>query len=203
MGLSGGRFLMGLKHASSIPWLLLFLAIATGVLGSGCASGGKTAASMTPQRLAIAISALGSAVDPAEAQTLAYVAYDRAWELRKDYRVVQPPHLHNLLVNVGIRKRGVCYHWADDLAITLQYLGMRTLKVYECVAFPRSLRRHYSLVVCATGQSYEEGIVLDAWRLSGRIWWCPVKEDSYAWQPFREFLPPQEITSQTVNLLKQ
>jgi hypothetical protein len=34
-----------------------------------------------------------------------------------------------------------------------------------------------ALVVTARGQRFEDGIVLDAWRRAGRLWWSPVMKD--------------------------
>jgi hypothetical protein len=34
-------------------------------------------------------------------------------------------------------------------------------------------------VVTAKGQPFEEGIVLDAWRRSGKLYWALVKKDKY------------------------
>ncbi|HOC52079.1 MAG TPA: hypothetical protein PKI07_13410, partial [Verrucomicrobiota bacterium] len=42
-------------------------------------------------------------------------------------------------------------------------------------------REHSSVVLTAPGQPFEQGIVLDAWRRSGRLYWSGVKEDKYPW----------------------
>jgi hypothetical protein len=168
------------ERAKTYSYRLLIPLIA-GLL-AGCASGGKARVLMTPDALAAGIVALGPAVDPTEAKKIAALAYERASELGTEYRVVPPPQLHNALVHLGLRKRGVCWQWADDLEKTLFRLNLRTLALYECAAYPGSFRRHYALVVSPREQGYESGIVLDAWRGCGRVWWCPVKEDSYPWQ---------------------
>jgi hypothetical protein len=37
------------------------------------------------------------------------------------------------------------------------------------------------VVLTAPGQAFDQGIVLDAWRHSGRLCWSPVQEDKYPW----------------------
>jgi hypothetical protein len=37
-------------------------------------------------------------------------------------------------------------------------------------------------VVTAKGKDFFEGIVLDPWRDSGRLYWISVKEDKYHWE---------------------
>jgi hypothetical protein len=50
------------------------------------------------------------------------------------------------------------------------------------------LREHNSVVITATGQAFENGMVLDPWRNSGNLYWDLIKMDTYPWQE----LPPSE-----------
>ena len=49
------------------------------------------------------------------------------------------------------------------------------------VARLETRREHSSVVLTAPGQPFDEGIVLDAWRHSGRLYWGAVKTDKYPW----------------------
>jgi hypothetical protein len=40
------------------------------------------------------------------------------------------------------------------------------------------LDENNGLVVTARNQPFDDGIVLDGWRRAGRLFWCPLKEDS-------------------------
>lgn len=102
-------------------------------------------------------------------------------ELAREYRVVRPAIWHNVLVNWGVRKRGLCFQWADDLSARLESLHLRTLSVRRGVARLETRREHSSVVLAAPGQAFDQGIVLDAWRHSGRLYWSGVKEDKYPW----------------------
>jgi hypothetical protein len=111
----------------------------------------------------------------------AETAYSYSAELAKEYRVVRPAILHNVLVNLGVRQRGLCFQWADDLSAKLQSLQLRTLRLHRGVARLETRREHSSVVLTAAGQPFDEGIVLDAWRHSGRLYWGGVKQDHYPW----------------------
>src|SRR5438093_11035520 len=61
-------------------------------------------------------------VDPAEAELVSVTAHTTARKLAKDYRVVLNPEFTVFLVNVGMRKRGWCGHWAQDIGSILKEL---------------------------------------------------------------------------------
>src|SRR6476659_5353206 len=66
--------------------------------------------------------ALGDEVSPNEAALLADRAVRHADELRRAYRMVRPIELHNVLVNLGLRKRGLCYQCAEDMYVCVRDL---------------------------------------------------------------------------------
>ena len=65
--------------------------------------------------LANALTKLAPDVDPAEAEQISVTAHTTARRLAREYRVVLNPELTVFLVNVGMRKRGWCGHWAADI----------------------------------------------------------------------------------------
>lgn len=132
--------------------------------------------------LARQLSALSPGVAPAEARRLAVAAHAASAELATRYRPVGPPQLHNFLVNAGVKPRGLCHHWARDLGNGLAQLKLRTLVLRWGIARPGTLREHNAVVVTARGQRFHEGVVLDAWRRSGRLFFGAVATDKYPWQ---------------------
>lgn len=144
---------------------------------AGCA----TSAPTCPEPLAARLRSLGPAVAPAEAALAADTALSYSLQLAKEYRVVRPAILHNVLVNLGVRKRGLCFQWADDLSVKLQALNLRTLQLHRGVARLETRREHSSVVLTAPGQPFEQGVVLDAWRHSGHLYWGGVRTDKYPW----------------------
>ena len=132
---------------------------------------------------------LNGQVDLIEAGRVAETAVTYADDLVAEYNLVRPPALHNVLVRIGVRDRGLCYHWTEDLMKRLQSLELKTYQLYWGVAYRGSeLREHNSVVITAKGQTFEKGVVLDPWRNSGDLFWVPVEKDSYPWKQ----RPPEE-----------
>jgi hypothetical protein len=119
-----------------------------------------------------------------EAERLAQCAYVTSRQLAREYRVVFPPALNNILINTGGRKRGLCYHWTEDLMLQLDALKLETLELHWGEAFARTFSENNGVVVTAKGQPFGQGIVLDAWRYQGRLYWGPVRKDpeGYPWK---------------------
>jgi hypothetical protein len=124
---------------------------------------------------------LSTYVNPTEARLLAVTAYDYSLDLAEKYHAVKPAIFQNILVNTGFKERGLCFQWADDLTAKFESLNLQTLQLHRGVARLGKPREHSSVVVTAVGQSFDEGIVLDAWRHSGRLAWSGVKQDKYPW----------------------
>lgn len=127
--------------------------------------------------LASMLVSLSPTVSPPEAQQIETTAQNTSQRLVSEYRLAKPPWFHNLLVNLGLRERGLCYQFAEDLAADLKKLDLATLELRWGISRPGKWREHNVIVVTATNQPFEEGIVLDAWRNSGRLYWTPVKSD--------------------------
>jgi hypothetical protein len=133
-----------------------------------------------------ALSDLGPGVDPLEADLLAHTALQEARRLAEHYHLVRPPGLHNILVHMGFKRRGLCHHWADDLLSLFSVLHLRTLRCRWGIAFPTNvLLAHSAVVVTARGAPFRKGLVLDGWRHSGRLYWVAVEEDGYPWKEYR------------------
>ncbi len=140
-------------------------------------------------RLAAAIAALGPDVDREEAQRAARISYAHTHRLALQYQITDPPILHNTKVNMGLKPRGLCWHWARDMEDRLKEERFKTLDLHRAVANADNAFRleHSTAVVSARGASYEDGIALDPWRKGGRLTWVPVREDrAYNWEPRNE-----------------
>jgi len=174
---------------------LLFLSfILLGCAGTNYASHGESAHGVSPGlpgyqgqvvSLEQALTALSPDIDKREAEQLAKTAISYSLELSAEYRMLRPPVLHNMLVNLGFKERGLCIHWTEDLLKRLQGLGLKSLDLHWGIANHDILLRleHSSVVITARGQNFEEGLVLDSWRHSGELYWVLVRQDSYSWKP--------------------
>lgn len=134
-------------------------------------------------RLAQEVSSLGPGVDPEEAARLARISYDYARELRARYGVTDPPLVHNTKVNMGLRERGLCYQWADDIEARLRQEGFESLEFHRAIANSDTLLIDHSVVIVSRrGDTMFQGVVLDGWRDGGRLFWSKTLEDPrYDW----------------------
>ncbi|MHA3977983.1 hypothetical protein ACW9UR_09895 [Halovulum sp. GXIMD14794] len=126
---------------------------------------------------------LGPEVDPEEAQRAAQVAYQYTNVLAKEYEITDRPLVHNTKVNMGMKPRGLCYQWADDLEARMAKEGFRTLTLHRGIAnYDKTFRiEHSTLIVSRRGDGMFDGIVLDPWRKGGRLTWVGTDEDKYDW----------------------
>ncbi|THB78261.1 MAG: hypothetical protein D3926_13445 [Desulfobacteraceae bacterium] len=121
-----------------------------------------------------------------EARLMAKTAITYSRDLAGKYQIIRPPLLHNILVRMGLKERGLCYHFADDLMARMKTLELKDFKLRHGVAFEGSdIKEHNSLVVTPTGRPFSEGMVLDPWRNSGELYWATVEQDTYPWEERR------------------
>ena len=124
-----------------------------------------------------------------EARQVAETAITYSSYLAEVYELVRPAVLHNVLVRMSIKERGLCYHWTEDLMKQLKSLDLKTYQLHWAVAYRGSeLREHNTVVVTTGSEAFASGMVLDPWRNSGDLYWALVKADTYPW----EQLPPDE-----------
>jgi hypothetical protein len=169
----------------------IILIISLAIIGLGCAVSHNAVRedqgtiNAKAADLKAALVSLEKTIDEKEAALAAEAAVFYPLKLSDEYKLVRPPVLHNLLVNMGMKERGLCIHWTEDLLNRLKDLKLRSFDLYWGVAEAQSLLglQHSSVVITAKSRPFEEGIVLDAWRNSGELFWIRVKDDSYQWKP--------------------
>ncbi len=175
------------------------LAVALCLLGCASLPSPGPSSAKAKAELRARITGLSERVQEEEASRLAETAVDEAIHLARQYGAVRPAWFHNVLVNHGLRERGLCFQWANDLFEKLYPLGLVSLDLQLAVSYMDTPHEHNVIVVTAHGQPFETGIVLDAWRYSGRLWSCPVAADAkYHWTP----LPADRIDPEIRKLLR-
>ncbi|MGP6085628.1 hypothetical protein [Antarctobacter jejuensis] len=130
------------------------------------------------------ILALGPGVLPVEAARVARIAVEEPLVWARRWDAVDPPLIHNIMVNTGRKPRGLCKDWADDLEARLRQEGLVSLDLHRAIANADNLRiEHSTVIVSPKGGSMQEGLVLDPWRLGqGRLWFGRVTQDpKYHW----------------------
>ena len=135
--------------------------------------------------LEAAILALGPEVDPEEAARAARITYEYTAQLVDEYQIVDPPLVHNTKVNMGLKPRGLCWHWAEDIENRLAAEQFETLDLHRAIANANNIRiEHSTAIVSRKGDGMYDGIVLDPWRYGGVVYWGGVTEDpKYDWYP--------------------
>jgi outer membrane murein-binding lipoprotein Lpp len=144
-------------------------------------------------RLSHDLQQLSPSVSRAEADKVAVAAIEESAKMSLDFKPLSMPWMNNGLVNSGLRKRGLCYQWRDDLFPHLHRLNLKTLDLHLTSARRATLLEHNGIVVTAKGQRFEDGIVLDPWRKGGRLAWAKVAEDRYPWLPLPRELTPMVL----------
>lgn len=128
--------------------------------------------------LANQLAGLSPRVDRTEAELLADCAYATVSQLRRQYRMFGTPIFNNFLIYHGLKKRGYCYQWSEDLLVALDALKLKSLELHWGEANPGNWRENNCLVVTARGQPFRSGIMLDCWRHLGHLYFRPVVSDT-------------------------
>jgi hypothetical protein len=161
-------------------WRSIFSLWVVIVAFEGCS---VTPTSITPQRVESLANAFDANISQAQRYSLSKAIYTEVASLTKAYQLTSPPYYHNFLVTIGMRQSGLCYHWSDALYLAL-YPKHPSFDFHLVGANIGSYwREHNALLVVAKGKSIEEGIIIDPWRNSGRLFWTKIGEDrAYAWE---------------------
>ena len=134
--------------------------------------------------LRAAILALGPGIDPEEADRAARVSFARTRELAIQYQITDSPLVHNTKVNMGLRPRGLCWHWAEDMETALVAQNFKTLEIHRAIASADNPFRidHSTAIISRRGDDYRQGLVLDPWRKGGILHFDTVVADTdYDW----------------------
>jgi hypothetical protein len=146
------------------------------------------------RRLSHDLQQLGPMVSQREADRLATTAIEESAKLSEDFKPFVHPWMNNGLVNTGLRKRGLCYQWRDDLFPHLHRLNLKTMDLHLTASRRDTWHEHHGIIVTAKGQRFEEGIVIDPWRHGGRLWWGRLSEDKgHPWKPLPRELTPMVL----------
>ncbi|MEO1153486.1 MAG: hypothetical protein AAFX59_06355 [Pseudomonadota bacterium] len=170
------------------PQLFRLLAVLAFAILAGCSAptdrSPGPAATQDIVELTRAFQALGPEVDPEEAARAARIAYEHTYTLALQYQITDPPLIHNTKVNMGLKPRGLCWHWAEDIETRLAQENFQTLDLHRAIAnHDKPLRiEHSTTIVSRRGDGMYDGIVVDPWRLGGVLTWVHTDEDAdYDW----------------------
>jgi len=134
-------------------------------------------------------------VDVQEANDLAVESIRYSYALSQKYKSINNPWFQNFLVNMGVKERGLCYEWTEDLLKFLLSKHYKTLAFHPIGANIGRLNEHNALSVSPKGKDIEKSILLDAWRNSGILYFNVIDKDlKYKWSErsgLYRLLPPK------------
>lgn len=188
---------MGFKFLLSVASALTLTACVTPVHFEGVRvqQGGLTevlrmddATRSSVDALTTALRNLSPNISAQEAATLAREAHTYPMYLANVWEVTSPPLLNNVLRNYGKREYGLCIDWTYAMRQRMRGLGLNAFDWHWGIANEGSdLFEHSTLVATPKGAPFEQGIILDPWRNSGKLFWARVGEDSkYKWSLYNE-----------------
>ncbi len=125
---------------------------------------------------------LSNNISKREAQDLSRSIILYSMYLSNSYKLVSPPNFQNFLVNINIKKRGLCYQWMYDLGSFVKKKSYKTFSFYYGVDSLNTIFEHNVLIITAKNAPFESGVVIDPWRDSGSIHSVLIKNDTnYSW----------------------
>lgn len=161
---------------------------------SGCTQVPMKAPKAVEAKLVHVLNGLESNATLQETRLLAHDIVWRAAALNREFGRTTLPKFHNFLVNIGLKKKGLCYHYSDGLYTYLKrreahypHFGFHLIGAH----IGSYWMEHNALAVTRKGGKVLDGIVVDAWRQTGTVYAAPIREDKkYKWvhRPNRECL---------------
>ncbi len=117
----------------------------------------------------------------AEADVLAKAVVQKIYDISQEYRVTVSALITNVLINTGIKKRGFCYHYVNDLIKTLRTSHWKFFDMHWGEAWAGTFRENNALIITAKGAPFSTGLAVDAWRTAGKPFWTKVEGDRFPW----------------------
>jgi hypothetical protein len=104
-----------------------------------------------------------------------------AHRLEQRFKRESSPYVHNFLVNVGIKRKGLCWHYADALYMHLKgkYAHLHVHSVGAHIG--DFWREHNAVAVTGSDDNLSRAVIIDAWRKPGVLISLPIERDEYRW----------------------
>jgi len=139
------------------------------------------------QKLSKEIASLSPTIDKSEAFDIALFSTSYTKKLANSYKLVGTPKFQNFLINIGLKKKGYCYNYANDLASALLHRGYKSVSIYRA-AHKRFTYFEHNSVVITPRERNDIGVILDGWRNGGKLYYDFMKDDdkNYHWVIFQK-----------------
>ncbi len=100
------------------------------------------------------------------------------------------PHINNFFINIGIKDKGLCYQWSDELYRYFSHKKYKYFTFHILVANKGDyFFEHNVLVITSKKGRIMDGIIIDPWRDSKNLYISTVKNDNaykWSWRQKRE-----------------
>ncbi len=96
----------------------------------GCAVTPPSVSQTKVTELSLLLQSLDSSIPKSEAMRLSQDIFHETQKLTKEFEMTSPPQFHNFLVTVGVREKGLCYHWSDALYVYLSGRGYTSFEFH-------------------------------------------------------------------------
>ena len=165
-------------HRFHFKYLLLLLLLV------GCASTVTPTTQTEVNKLITLFRILDTTITQEEALQLSQDIFWKTEDLRKEFDRTSNPFWHNFLVNTGMREKGLCYHWSDAL---YAYLSAKDYPSFEFHLMGANIGEYWSehnvLIVVGKDKDMKEGIIIDPWRDSKKLYFSKAIDDTdYVWK---------------------
>ena len=138
------------------------------------------------RKLTKMLTKLDKSIDKQEALDLALFSTSYTKHLANKYGLVISPNFQNFLVNIGVKKKGYCYNYADDLGSALLKRGYKTFDIYRMIHKRGTIFEHNSIMITPLWTN-KKGVILDGWRNAGTLYFSRKKDDTdYDWRFFKK-----------------
>ena len=153
-----------------------------------CTSTPPTISQNRVEALSKLLHSLDTSIPPQEAKVLSNEIFKETERLRKEFKPTSQPLFNNVLVNVGVKEKGLCYQWSDALYLHFSKKQYTSFEFHLLVADKgQYFYEHNTLVVAAKGREVSDGVIIDPWRNSGELYFSKVSEDKkYKWRHRKE-----------------
>jgi len=136
-------------------------------------------------KLTYMLTSMDPSISYKESNDLAKFSIRYTKELANSYGLVLSPNFQNFLVNIGLKQKGYCYNYADDLGYALVKRGYKSFNIYRIIHKKGTIFEHNAIMISPHGTT-KKGVVLDGWRDAGKLYFCRVKDDKYDWKLFKK-----------------
>ncbi len=178
-----------MKNKDDFMKQILFL-IYTIILFTSCTSkytnidlNKRTHISKEIKKLTNLILSISNKIEKEEAKEFSYDAITFSKHLANKYQVQTSALIHNVLINLNLKKRGFCYHYTNDLKKYLNKKKFKSFKLIKAVSKRDGYFEHTSLVLTREDVDFKDIIILDPWRNTGILFFKKIKYDTrYNWE---------------------